>query len=469
MFIAYGNLASFNPEHAYLPIGVPASYLDLSREEKCAQPVRLEAFFDWEYNPDGTSPAITYCEADGPEQGVFDPDATPHKPVEIALAVDLNDNGIRDSGEPVLFRMHERYDDFGEDGIPSEQEPGYDPASNPDPEGDDYHLLDNALGTEGNHLYDDGEPYLDHGLDGVEGTTDSPYDWGEGNGRFDYNPRVLRTAVMHDPSRLLKELSGEELDRLDFYIDVGIRDHLGFYPSSAAFVGILNARGRGVDIRDRFKSILEPGYEGAFDIHYIGWRDIGRDLFIRFGKPDATPQEITAGDGGHIGTYDQTLYRFFALMSFVSARWPDGDLDPVEPYTPAEILDQSYWSEILEQDRQYFVILPPGYNDDPDKRYPVLYLMHGIGMSADVMTATALFSDPWMAEGTLQKFIMVFPDGACQEDCNDGTFYANQAGRHLPPRRYEDSLLHELMPHIDENFRTRAPEEFNLRNGYAVP
>jgi len=460
MFIAYGNLASFNTSHHYLPFGVPPERLEMTEQEWCANPLRLEGVYDWEFNPEGIHPVITFCEIEHePEQCVFDPTIEPTYPVEIVLAVDLNDNGRRDSGEPVLFRLSERYDDFGEDGIPSFEEPGYDPDKNPDPEGDDYHRLLNPLGTEDNHSYDEGEPYLDYGLDGVAGTADSPYDWGEGNGHFDYNPHVLRTAVMYDPSRLLKELSDQELDRLDFYVDVGMRDHLGFCPSSEAFIGLLNARGRDVDIRDRFVSVMKEGYD-IYDVHHIDWKNIGRDLFIRFGKPDATDWEIDAGDGGHVGTYDQTLNRFFTMMTYISNRWPDGEYDLEPPFSPAQVLDEVMYSEIQGKDQQYYILLPPGYDENPDRRYPVLYLVHGIGMSASDLTATILFADPWMQEGLIQQFIVVFPDARCQEDCFSGTFMANQLGRHQEGYRYEDSFFQELIPHIDENYRTRPPEDF---------
>ena len=462
MFIAYGNLASFNPSHHYLPFGVPPERLgqtDIDEQWWCDNPLRLEGVYDWEFNPEGKYPVITFCEIeDEDEQCVFDPGKTPTYPVEIVLAVDLNDNGQRDSGEPVLFRLSERYDDFGEDGVPSAQEPGYDPASNPDPAGDDYHRLDNARGTEDNHSYDEGEPYLDYGLDGVEGTADSPYDWGEGNGHFDYNPHVLRTAVMYDPSRLLKELSEKELDRLDFYIDVGIRDHLGFCPSSEAFVGLLNARGRNVDIRDRFVSVMKEGYD-IYDVHHIDWKNIGRDLFIRYGKPDATQSQKDAGDGGHVGTYDQTLNRFFTMMTYVSEHWPDGEYDLEQPFTPARVLDEVMYSYIQDKDQQYYIMLPPGYDENPDRRYPVLYLVHGIGMSASDLTATILFADPWMQEGLIQQFIVVFPDARCQEDCFSGTFMANQLGRNQEGYLYEDSFFQELIPHIDATYRTRPPED----------
>ena len=34
---------------------------------------------------------------------------------------DINENGRQDYGEPVIHNSSERYDDFGSDGIPSDQ------------------------------------------------------------------------------------------------------------------------------------------------------------------------------------------------------------------------------------------------------------------------------------------------------------------------------------------------------------
>ncbi len=464
--IAMGNPIMFNRSDPYLPPGITKDVLEESKQQFCSNPVRLSGFFDWRFNPEGKYPVITFCEANNPDQenhrGEFDPSATPTQPVEITLAVDLNDNGVRDSGEPVLFQASERFDDWGEDGVPSEQEPGYDPETNPDPAGDDWSAMENPLGTENNGAWDEGEPYLDYGLDGVQGTADSPYDWGEGNGRFDLNMNLLLSAVKYDPARLIMDLTDEQLSRLDFYVDVGVRDHLRFRDTTESFVGKLMARGRKVDVRDTFRSLLEPDYDGAFHISHIDWKHLGRDVFVRYGHEDATEAQLAAGDGGHVGSYDQTLWRFFTICAYVSEHWPGGDYEKLGPEYRARLDDKTYHSEILGMDRQYYVLLPPGYDERPDVRYPVLYMLHGIGMSASDLTASALFTPDWMSQGLLQKFIMVFPDGECQEDCFSGNFFLNQAGRDLPPRRYEDSLIQELVPYVDANYRTRQPEDLEF-------
>ena len=108
------------------------------------------------------------------------------KPVSLALAVDLNKNGVRDQGEPVIRAGHEPYEDCGPDKLCDADEPGYNAETNPDPNQDDYDYQLNPTGTEGNHRYDEGEPFSDFGLDGVPNTAGRHVagDVGEGDGKY---------------------------------------------------------------------------------------------------------------------------------------------------------------------------------------------------------------------------------------------------------------------------------------------
>src|SRR6185369_577882 len=105
------------------------------------------------FNPDGTYNVITFCDGnDSPAKGngIFDQDIAATNPTHVALAVDINGNGKRDTGEPVILQPSEPYRDVGTDGLADKDEPGYDPVTNPDPNGDDYHYLWNPAATENN-------------------------------------------------------------------------------------------------------------------------------------------------------------------------------------------------------------------------------------------------------------------------------------------------------------------------------
>jgi hypothetical protein len=59
-------------------------------------------YFDEEYNPDGTLPVISFCDGKATGEGSYSLayGGPGEKPMNLALAVDLNKNGVRDEGEP---------------------------------------------------------------------------------------------------------------------------------------------------------------------------------------------------------------------------------------------------------------------------------------------------------------------------------------------------------------------------------
>lgn len=93
----------------------------------------------------------------------------------------------------------------------------------------------------------------------------------------------------------------------------------------------------------------------------------------------------------------------------------------------------------------YRVILPIGYvaKEKAGERYPVVYLLHGLGGHFDNWTdKTKLWE--YAAES---GFIVVTPEGG------DG-WYTDSAT--VPNDRYETYLTDELIPEIDKKFRTAA-------------
>ncbi|NOZ09348.1 MAG: hypothetical protein GXO91_10840 [FCB group bacterium] len=80
----------------------------------------------------------------------------------------------------------EIFQDTGTDGLFDTEEPGYDPDTNPDPENDNW-SPENSNGTEGDGVWEAGEPFLDAGLDGLWSWEEAGYnpDGTENNGAYD--------------------------------------------------------------------------------------------------------------------------------------------------------------------------------------------------------------------------------------------------------------------------------------------
>ena len=99
------------------------------------------------------------------------------------------------------------------------------------------------------------------------------------------------------------------------------------------------------------------------------------------------------------------------------------------------------------------VYLPRSYNRERTRRYPVLYLLHGIqGTSADWtkpgygMTIQGLM-DSLSAAGRIREFIVVIPTA---NNAYAGSYYSNSP----VIGNWEDYLSHDLVAWVDSAFRT---------------
>ena len=108
----------------------------------------------------------------------------------------------------------------------------------------------------------------------------------------------------------------------------------------------------------------------------------------------------------------------------------------------------SIHSQVLGQQIPYCVLLPPSYDHEDTRRYPVLYFLHGLGDNEQMFVRSGGWSmteDLW-EQGRMGEYLVVTPAG-------DASFYINSRdGRH----RYQDFFLNEFLPYIEHRYRIRA-------------
>jgi len=110
------------------------------------------------------------------------------------------------------------------------------------------------------------------------------------------------------------------------------------------------------------------------------------------------------------------------------------------------------------------VYLPAGYDEqDPDTRYDLLYLLHGVGGDSDEWLHGRADDNPIVCNildnlierGEIAPLIVVFPNGRSAHDWTDRSF--NAAGTNLLGFYYFDyELRHDLIPYIESTFKTYA-------------
>lgn len=103
------------------------------------------------------------------------------------------------------------------------------------------------------------------------------------------------------------------------------------------------------------------------------------------------------------------------------------------------------------------VVLPKGYESSPDKRYPVLYLLHGY--TSNYLDWARLGAGKAAAPFDL---IVVMADGG-------NSWYVNWAKSEGDAKNaWEDCLVKDLVGHIDTTYRTVASREGRAINGLSM-
>ncbi|MGH2923609.1 MAG: alpha/beta hydrolase [Solirubrobacterales bacterium] len=150
------------------------------------------------------------------------------------------------------------------------------------------------------------------------------------------------------------------------------------------------------------------------------------------------------------------LLAAFALAALVAGCGGDGDgggdEDGALSVVSERVLDPrlreySFVSSSVPGEPKARVVLPPGY-EDSDRRYPVLYLLHGAAAAANFWTVAGI--ERLVGD---RELIVVMPDG-------DTSFYSNwfSGGRDGAPQ-WESFHVDELVPWVDGEFRTVPSKE----------
>lgn len=131
-----------------------------------------------------------------------------------------------------------------------------------------------------------------------------------------------------------------------------------------------------------------------------------------------------------------------------------------------------YNSKTLGKLREMNVYTPPGYS--ADKRYPVLYLLHGLGEDYRQWTEWCQADnivDNLVAAGKIHPLIMVFPNGDTRLTVTD-TARASRSGRadgfEGYGKPFEEDLLKDIIPYIDAHYSTLSDAKHRALAGLSM-
>ncbi len=120
-----------------------------------------------------------------------------------------------------------------------------------------------------------------------------------------------------------------------------------------------------------------------------------------------------------------------------------------------------YKSNIVGDNRDFYVYTPPGYDPAARTRYPVLYLLHGYSDDASGWTAVGkanLIMDSLIAQNKVKPMIVVMPLGYGAPEIVHPTPgvspFSNAELRERNFSRFRTALIDEVIPAVDRAYKT---------------
>lgn len=116
-------------------------------------------------------------------------------------------------------------------------------------------------------------------------------------------------------------------------------------------------------------------------------------------------------------------------------------------------------SELEGQPREFVTYLPPSYLNQPDREYPVVYLLHGINGGSrewEPRDIDDVLDGLW--KNGLAESIVIMPDG-------ESLWYSDQPNGGTP---WRSMFLTEMVPLIDKEYRTLPSRDFRALSGVSM-
>lgn len=151
-----------------------------------------------------------------------------------------------------------------------------------------------------------------------------------------------------------------------------------------------------------------------------------------------------------------------------------GDLYKVSDVPHGTVARRWYDSPKLEGARRITIYTPPGYEEGTDK-YPVLYLLHGMGGDEEAWMAlgrTSQIMDNLIAQGKAKPMIVVMPNGHTSNTAAPGE---SSKGFYKPEMRTPDIFsgdmeanFGDIIQFVEKNYRVKVDKKDRAITGLSM-
>ena len=134
-----------------------------------------------------------------------------------------------------------------------------------------------------------------------------------------------------------------------------------------------------------------------------------------------------------------------------------------------ELLREAYISSVDQSNRDYFVYLPQGYRDNPNKQWPVLLFLHGNGERGngqdelDFVLMQGPLYEAWIQKKEL-PFIIISPQLHMFDWDKKGISYIDNRSKNNIPKRLNTGVPARSEPFATQTNITRLPSINDMSN-----
>ena len=145
---------------------------------------------------------------------------------------------------------------------------------------------------------------------------------------------------------------------------------------------------------------------------------------------------------------------------------------------PHGSVNYEYYPSVQGTTGSLFIYTPPGYDNNPSKKYPVFYLISGTTDTEETwfkVGKTNLILDNLIAEGKATPMIIVMPYGniaARVAEQNGNSKPADPIGREsadamIRMKSFADDLTNNVITYVDKNYRTIPNKDNRAIGGFS--
>ena len=157
----------------------------------------------------------------------------------------------------------------------------------------------------------------------------------------------------------------------------------------------------------------------------------------------------------------ETFYGMGRMASGIEVPFSGDDYYTVKDILHGEIRIKRYYSTVFNTWRQFYIYTPPGYDVNPNEKYPVLYILHGGGEDERgwaTQGKTDLILDNLIAVKKAKPMLVVMPDGNVEmPGFGEQTL-----------KIFEAELKRCIIPFVEKNYRVKTESKNRALAGLSM-